>query len=163
MLARALRRIGHRVSAAPTQIEPSAYEAATREKLPAPRPSVDLTSSGTPTIQVPEDRVTATPSTSTAAASTGLGLSTENPSRIRGRSVPGSPLALLRARTPARSSAETRNETALSPKKKLIGRNDNSSAAKAQPMTESASALARTSPFACWTFRRSTRVGNSAP
>ena len=38
MLARAFRRTGQWASAAPAQIEPSAYEAATREKLPAPPP-----------------------------------------------------------------------------------------------------------------------------
>ena len=61
MLARALRRTGQRASAAPAQIDPNAYAAATSEKLPAPRPRVERTSSGTPTIHVPEESVTATP------------------------------------------------------------------------------------------------------
>ena len=69
MLARALRRTGLRARTAPAQIDPSAYAAATREKLPAPRSSVERTSCGTPTIQVPEDSVTATASTTTEPAS----------------------------------------------------------------------------------------------
>ncbi len=57
---------------------------------PAPRSSVERTSSGTPTIHVPEEIVTATPSTTTAAASAGRGRSAAKPSRIRGcrRSAP---------------------------------------------------------------------------
>jgi len=51
----------------------------------------------------------------------------------------------------------------LSRKKLLSGKNTSNPAAAAQPPTRSASALARTSPFAAWTFVRSTSVGSSAP
>ena len=86
MLARALRRTGQRANAAPAQIDPNAYAAATSEKLPAPSPSVERTSSGTPTIHVPDESVTASPSTTTDAASTGSGRSAAKPSEILGRS-----------------------------------------------------------------------------
>src|SRR6266540_755164 len=132
MLALALRRIGHRARASPAQIDPSAYEAATREKLPAPRPSVDRTSSGTPTIHVPEDSVTATASTATEAARIGLGRSAAKPSRIRGSSAPASRLGAPRARTPPRTAAERKKEAALRAKN-LIGRKARSRAASAQP------------------------------
>ena len=52
---------------------------------------------------------------------------------------------------------------ALSAKKVLTGRKASNPAATAQPPTESASAVARTSPFACWTLGLSTRLGRSAP
>src|SRR5436190_20526497 len=112
MLARALRRTGQRANAAPAQIDPNAYAAATSEKLPAPRPSVERTSSGTPTIHVPDDKVTASPSTTTAAASTGNGRSAAKPSEIFGGSAsnPARPFV----RTPTRRTAERKNEAALS-------------------------------------------------
>ena len=66
-------------------------------------------------------------------------------------------------RMPAISSAETRNETALTPKNTLTGMNVSSAAATAQPPTDSAWAVACTRAFARWTFSRSTSVGIVAP
>jgi hypothetical protein len=133
----------------------------TTEKLPAPRPSVSRTSWGTPPIHVPDEMVTATATTTIAAASSGRGRRAAKPSRIRGRASPAAPGA--RACTPAISTADSANETALTAKNALNGRNASRPAAAAQPPTDSASAVARTSPFACWTFARSTSAGRSAP
>src|SRR5262245_37942352 len=162
MLARALRRTGKRASAAPAQIDPSAYAAATSEKLPAPSPSVERTSSGTPTIHVPDDNVTAIPSTTTDAASTGSGRSAAKPSEILGGTASGPPSRPF-VRTPSRNSAERKNDAAFSAKNALIGNTTSRNPARAQPPTESASAVARTSPFACCTLRRSTSAGNNPP
>ena len=77
----------------------------------------------------------------------------------RGRVSP----AVTRARrTPAIRSAERRNDTALTAKKTLTGSTASSAAATAQPPIESALAVALTSPFAAWTFGRSTSAGTSA-
>src|SRR5580765_8306160 len=89
MLARAFRRTGKRASAAPAQIDPNAYAAATSEKLPAPRPSVERTSSGTPTIHVPDDSVTARPSTTTGVAAAAGAGSVGRRARPRGDTVVG--------------------------------------------------------------------------
>jgi hypothetical protein len=62
-----------------------------------------------------------------------------------------------------RSAAETTNEAAFSAKNADSGMTASRSAATAQPSTESASAVARTRPFACWTFARSTSAGRIAP
>src|SRR6187455_2041803 len=120
MLARALRRTGKRASAAPAQIEPNAYAAATSEKLPAPRPSVERTSSGTPTIHVPDESVTASPSTTTEAASTGSGRSAAKPSEILGRAASGPPARPF-VRRPSRKTADRKNDAALRAKNALIG------------------------------------------
>src|SRR5207253_11342767 len=118
-LANAFRLICRRVRKIPAITDPSAYDAATSEKLPAPRPSVSRTSVGTPTIQVPAEIVTPTPRTRTAAASIARGRSAAKPSRIRG-AVGCSP-AGRRARTPESRAAERKNEAALIAKKALIG------------------------------------------
>jgi hypothetical protein len=110
---------------------------------------------------VPEDSVTATASTTTEPASIGRGFSAAKPSLIRGRPAPGS--TRPRDRTPTRSAADAKNDAALSAKNQLIGRNASSRPAIAQPPTESESAVARTSPFACCTFRRSTSSGSRPP
>ena len=162
MLARALRRTGQRANAAPAQIDPNAYAAATSEKLPAPSPSVERTSSGTPTIHVPDESVTASPSTTTDAARTGSGRSAAKPSEILGRSASGPPTRPF-VRTPSRKTADRKNDAALRAKNALIGITTSRSPASAQPPTESASAVARTSPFACCTLRRSTSSGRSPP
>src|SRR5207248_6283603 len=85
-LVSAFRRTGLCASARPAAIEPTAYAAATSEKLPAPRSSVFRTNSGTPAIHVPDEIVTQTPSVTTAVASTNRGRSASKPSRISGRS-----------------------------------------------------------------------------
>ena len=117
MLARALRRTGRRASAAPAQIDPSAYAAATSEKLPAPRPSVDRERArGTPTIQVPDESVTATPARRPTAASIG-------PRAQRGEALADArPLCARlghrpRVRTPTQEQRpRAKNETAFSAK-----------------------------------------------
>ncbi len=161
MLASALRLISTRVRTSPAVTDPIAYAAAISEKLPAPRSSVSRTKVGTPTIHVPEEIVTATPRTATPVARTGSGLRAAKPSRMRGAAE----WAALPPRCPTRrrSAAEMKNDAALRPKKALIGMRARSPAAAAQPPTESASAVARTSPFARWTLSRSTSAGSSAP
>jgi hypothetical protein len=62
-----------------------------------------------------------------------------------------------------RRRAERKNDPAFRAKKRLIGTNMSRRPASDHPMTLSASAVARTSPFACCTFRRSMRLGRSAP
>ena len=143
MLASALRLISTRVSTRPAVTDPIAYAAAISEKLPAPRPSVSRTNVGTPTIHVPDEIVTATPRTATPVASTGSGLRAAKPSRMRGAAA----CAALppRCLTRRSSAAETKNDAALRPKKALIGMKASRPAAAAQPPTESASAVARTS------------------
>src|SRR5215218_5068099 len=149
-LPSAFRSTPRRAKKIPAAVDPSAYPAARSEKLPGPRPSVSRTSVGTPTIQVPDEIVTPTPSTTTAVASVGSGRSAVNPSRTLGAAVaaPG----IRRVRTPASRPADTRNEAALIAKNALIGRNVSSAPALAQPSTDRVSVVARTSPFAAWTF-----------
>ena len=60
-------------------------------------------------------------------------------------------------------AADRKNDAAFSAKNALIGSTVSSKPASAQPPTERASAVARTSPFACWTFRRSTSAGRRPP
>ena len=61
------------------------------------------------------------------------------------------------------NSAETKNDAPSTAKNVLTGRNVRSTAATAQPPTESACVVAWTTAFALWTFSRSTRVGIVAP
>jgi hypothetical protein len=63
----------------------------------------------------------------------------------------------------AMSSAETRNDTALTAKNALTGSTSTSAAASAQPPIESVCTVACTRAFACCTFARSTSDGRSAP
>ena len=58
---------------------------------------------------------------------------------------------------------ERRKTATFSAKNQLIGMKASRSPAIAQPPTDSESAVARTKPFACWTFRRSTSSGRSPP
>ena len=61
------------------------------------------------------------------------------------------------------SAAETKNVAALMAKSALNGMKTRRPAARAQPPTLMASALARTSAFACWTWARLTSAGRRAP